>query len=282
MKVLIIGSLGMLGSDLILAYGQNHHVIGMDVDELDITDASQCDSRLREIEPDLVINAAALTDVDYCETHEGEAFRVNGQGAGNLAAAAAAAESFMVQYSTDYVFDGDKSAAYREEDATNPTSVYGKSKLRGEEMVRSHCDDHLMLRISWLFGRQGKNFVRTIIGAAVERGALRVVHDQRGSPCFSRDIAAHTLLLTERRCRGLYHLTNSGSCTWYELALEALHWSGLDRVPVEAVKTAEFPRPAPRPANSMLANARLERENLPLLRNWQEAVREYVQELTDL
>jgi len=279
MKVLIIGSLGMLGSDLILAYGQKHHVVGMDVAELDITDATRCHGRLREIGPDLVINAAALADVDYCETHEEDAFRVNGQGAGNLAAAAASAGVPLVHYSTDYVFDGRKREAYREEDGPNPESAYGRSKLRGEELVRSQGEDHLILRISWLFGSKGQNFVRTIINAAKEKGTLRVVHDQRGSPCFSRDIASQTLLLTDLGCRGLYHMSNSGSCTWYELTLEALGCSGLGGVPVEAVTTAQFPRPAPRPLNSVLANARLERERVPLLRKWQGAVREYVLEL---
>jgi dTDP-4-dehydrorhamnose reductase len=279
MRVLIIGSQGMLGSELIGAYSPDHDVVGMDLAELDITDADQCIAGIGGTRPDLVINAAALTDVDYCENNEEEALRVNGEGPGNLAAAAALSGIPIVHYSTDYVFDGCKQQPYREEDRPNPQSAYGRSKLRGEELVRARGENHLILRISWLFGPGGKNFVRTIVKAAGETGFLKIVHDQRGSPSFSRDIAAQTVLLTTRGCRGLYHVTNSGSCSWYELTLEALRWSGPPGVKVIAISTAQFPRPAPRPANSVLANARFEREGIPLLRDWREAVQEYVQEL---
>ena len=139
-----------------------------------------------------------MTNVDYCETHAEEAFLVNGQGTGNLAAAAHALGAKLVYYSTDYVFDGTGAGAYHEQDAPNPLSVYGKSKLRGEEFVRSACPDHLILRTSWLFGCHGKNFIRTIVDAARERRALRVVDDQRGSPTYTRDLAARTLALLEK------------------------------------------------------------------------------------
>ena len=276
MKVMIVGSLGMLGSDLVQAFSCNSEVLGLDRPGIDITDRDQCKAAARDFRPEVVINAAAMTDVDYCETHEPEAVKVNGQGAGNLGSAATEVGALLVHYSTDYVFDGRKSEAYRENDPTAPLSAYGRSKLIGEELVRSACQDHLIMRTSWAFGRNGKNFVRTIVGAARDGRPLRVVNDQRGCPTYTRDLALHTALMLQAGCRGTYHVTNSGSCTWYELAAKALEWAGVEGVHVAPVATVDFPRPARRPANSILANSRLEREGLPLMRPWPIAVREYI------
>ena len=190
-------------------------------------------------------------------------------------AAAAGIGSAIVHFSTDYIFDGTKDAPYCEEDSPNPRNVYGKSKLAGEKLVRALCPDHLILRTSWVFGRHGKNFIRTIALAARRRGTLRVVNDQRGSPTYTIDLARHARKLLEAGCRGTYHVTNSGSCTWYELAVSVVEWLGLG-VPVLPVASTEYPRPASRPSNSVLANGRLAREGLPLLRPWQEAGEEYV------
>ena len=276
MRVLIIGCLGMLGSDLMQVFSSNEDVLGSDLPEIDITDPDQCRARIRDLRPGVIINAAAMTDVDYCETHEPEAVKVNGNGAGHLACAAAEIGAHLIHYSTDYVFDGQKSEAYREDDPTAPVSAYGRSKLIGEELVRSACQDHLIIRTSWAFGRNGKNFIRTIISAAREGRALRVVNDQRGCPTYTRDLASHTALMLKAGCRGTYHVTNSGSCTWYELAVRALDWAGLERVRITPVTTADFPRPAKRPANSILANSKLQREGLPLMRPWPIAAREYI------
>lgn len=277
MKVLIVGCMGMLGSDLMARFGLCHQVRGVDQQEMDITRPEQCLEQIQDFRPDAVINAAALTKVDYCESNEREAFLVNGEGAGNLAKAAAECGALLVHYSTDYVFDGQKMGAYLEEDAPNPQSVYGKSKLLGEELVRRQCSDHLILRTSWLFGRNGPNFIRTIVDLARKGTPLRVVNDQRGSPSYSEDVASHTLRMVEAGCRSTYHLTNSGFCTWYDLAVKALEFMGMEGVPVTPVSTREFPRPAPRPANSVLANCRLERDGVPPLRPWQGAVREYIE-----
>ncbi len=279
MKIMIVGAQGMLGTDLAKALSQRHEICAPSLEEFDITSAEQCRRWVGSSGAHAVICAAALTDVDYCETHEVEAFRVNAEGVANLAGACAAARCILVHYSTDYVFDGRKQAAYVEEDPPIPLGVYGRSKLRGEELLKATVPEFLILRISWLFGRNGKNFIRTILNAARTSRLLRVVNDQWGSPTYTRDVAGHTEMLLESGCRGIYHLTNSGSCTWFELAQRAVEWAGIHRVSVIPVTTAEFPRPAPRPANSVLANARLEREGLPIMRPWADAVRAYLNEI---
>ena len=265
----------MLGTDLMHAFS-GPDVAGLDLSEIDITDPDQCIARTEEFRPEAVINAAAFTRVDDCETNREQAFRVNGEGAGNLSRAAAAVGALFVHYSTDYIFNGRKKGAYLEEDEPDPQSVYGKSKLLGETLIRRQCPDHLILRTSWLFGQNGPNFIRTILGAAQKGAPLRVVNDQRGSPTYSKDLALQTVRMMDAGCRSTYHVSNGGACTWFELASRALEWAGMPHIPVAPVSTLEFPRPAPRPANSVLANARLRREGLPLMRPWWEAAREYV------
>ena len=278
MRILIVGNRGMLGTELMKAFAPVDTTTGLDVAELDITEPGQCDARVRELQPEVILNAAALTAVDYCELHEEEAFRVNAQGAGNLAAAAASTGALIVHYSTDYVFDGGRPEPYCEEDPTGPRSAYGRSKLRGEEMVRSFRTEHLILRTAWLFGCHGKNFIRTVLQAARGHQPLRVVDDQRGSPTYARDLAACTVKLVGAGSRGTYHVTNSGACSWYELAHFSVEYSGITEVTVSPVSSSEYRRPAPRPANSVLVNSRLQREGFGLLRSWQDAVREYIYE----
>jgi dTDP-4-dehydrorhamnose reductase len=277
MKVLIVGNRGMLGKELMAVFSPIHDTVGYDLPELDIAQLESCLSRTEAFHPDVVINAAAYTRVDDCETHEQEAFKANGYGPGNLAKAVDKVGALLVHYSTDYIFDGRKKDPYVEEDAPNPQSVYGKSKLLGENLIRESCSNHLILRTAWLFGPHGANFIRTIVGIAKNGKPLRVVNDQKGSPTYAKDLAEHTRILIDAGCRSTYHLTNSGSCTWYDLTVNALQWAGLVSVPVEPVSTSEFPRPAPRPANSVLANGRLERDGLSLMRSWQIAAREYVE-----
>jgi dTDP-4-dehydrorhamnose reductase len=279
MQILIVGSRGMLGTDLMEVFGTGGVVLGLDVDQIDITNPAQCRERIQALRPGVVINAAALTAVDYCESHAEEAFRVNGDGAGNLAVEAAAAGSLLVHYSTDYVFDGLKQGPYQEDDPPAPRSVYGQSKLRGEVLVRAASPDHIIVRTAWLFGRNGKNFIRTVVSAARSGPQLRVVNDQRGSPTWTRDLAACSALLIASGARGTFHVTNGGSCTWYELAVHALEVAEIRDARLAPVTTREYPLPAPRPANSVLANTRLAGAGIPALRPWQEAVREYVREL---
>ncbi len=275
MRVMVVGSRGMLGTDLMQQLSRRNP-LGLDLPELDITDASLCRSWISDHRPDVILAAAALTDVDYCESHEEEAFLINSEGMANLAAAAQSAGALLVYYSSDYVFDGTRPAGYREEDIPHPLGVYGKSKLRGEERVRDLCPDHLILRTSWLFGCHGKNFIRTIVGAARAGRQLRVVHDQRGSPTYAYDLAERTLQMLDAGCRGTYHVTNSGWCSWFELARFSVAGAAVAGAVVEPVTTDQFPRPAPRPACSILDNARMVREGFPPLRTWQEAVQEYI------
>ncbi len=268
----------MLGTDLLETIRDVHEVLDFDIPEIDITSLEECLSAAAKYRPEVIINSAAYTRVDDCETHADQAFLVNGEGASNLAQAAAAQKALLVHYSTDYVFDGLKQGAYLEEDTPNPQSIYGKSKLSGENLIRGCSPNHLILRTSWLFGKNGPNFIRTIVGAAANGQQLRVVNDQQGSPTYSKDLAAHTLRMIEADCRGTYHVTNSQACTWFELAGRAVEWAGLQNTPIVPVSTSAFPRPARRPSNSVLANARLQREGLPLLRSWQEAAREYIEQ----
>ena len=278
MRIVVTGSRGMLGTELMRVFGGSAALWGLDVDEMDITDAARCRDRIRSLAPDVVVNAAAITAVDYCESHADEAFLVNGVGAGNLASAAAACGALLVHYSTDYVFDGLKAGPYAEDDPPAPRSVYGRSKLQGEELIRESGSHHLIVRTSWLFGRNGANFIRTILTAAREGRQLHVVDDQRGSPTYARDLASWTFLMIKAGCQGTFHVTNGGACTWFELASRVVEWSALPGVTVTPVTTEEFPRPAPRPANSVLANSRLAEAGLPPMRPWQEAVQEYLRE----
>jgi dTDP-4-dehydrorhamnose reductase len=268
----------MLGTDLVRTFGTSHEVFGVDIDELDIRDLQQCNAFLRDVRPAVTICAAALTAVDYCETHEAEALNVNGEAPGHLAAAAAAVGSPIVHYSTDYVYDGRKAGPYFEDDQPNPLSAYGRSKLLGDRNVQLNNPKHLILRTSWVFGPNGKNFVRTVVAAARDRKPLRVVIDQRGRPSYTRDLSELTMQLVERGCTGLYHVTNEGSCSWFELARHALDCAGMSDADVAPVATGEYPLPAPRPSNSVLANTRLLREGVAPLRHWREAVAEYVRD----
>ena len=281
MKVLIAGSNGMLGSALMAVFKNNsdaYETVGIDLPEIDIALPESCRHAVEKFLPDVVINAAAFTRVDDCETQNDLAMSVNGDGAGNLAAASSAASALFVHYGTDYIFDGQKNEGYREDDAPGPKSVYGKSKLLGEELVRRNSPEHMIIRISWLFGENGENFIRTIIGAARKGNHLRVVNDQRGSPTYAKDVAAQTLRMVGSGCRGTYHVTNCGDCTWYDLAVAAVAWAKIPDVSITPVASLEFPRPTPRPAYSILTDTRLAREGLPRLRNWQEAAREYVEQ----
>lgn len=275
MKILITGAGGMLGGDMVtVAEGLDHEVIAMDHSTLDLTDQAAVEAAVRDETPGVVINCAAWTDVDGAEVHEEEATRVNAEGAGNLAAAAAKAGAKVCQISTDYVFDGAKEGAYVESDPTSPVQAYGRSKLAGEKAVRSANPDHFIVRTSWLFGpaNQRPNFVETMLRIGSAGEPVMVVHDQIGCPTYTGHLAIGVVRLIDSVSYGVHHMAGSGSCSWYGFAEEIFEQAGVDAnlVPTDS---AGFARPAKRPANSVLAS---EWETPIVLPEWQRGLDEYL------
>lgn len=265
----------MLGHALVDRFGRSHDVVVRDIDDLDVRVWSTVRSQVRDLRPDLVIHAAAFTDVDDCETREDEAFAVNALGSRNVAVACRKMDCPIVYVSTDYVFGGSKGEAYDEFDSPRPVSVYGRSKLAGEEWVRRHQPEHWIVRAAWSFGPGGRNFVRTMVEVGRERPRLDVVDDQVGSPTYTVDLASGLAELVESLPFGTYHLTNSGEGSWYDLAVEALKAAGVE-VEVARIDTATAGRPAPRPKYSVLRNRCWELSGRVPLRSWREAVADYV------
>jgi dTDP-4-dehydrorhamnose reductase len=275
-RVLVTGADGMLGRAVMPALmAAGHEATGLDLPQLDVTRLEPLQFAVRDFRPDWVIHLAALTKVDDCEARRDEAFLVNGLGARHAALAAVAAGAALLALSTDYVFDGAATSPYGESDAASPQSVYGASKWAGEQAVREVHPRHVIVRTSWLFGPGGGNFVDTILAKARSGERLRVVDDQRGSPTFTRDLAEGLLRLMVAGRPGTYHCTNSGDCTWYDLAAHAVARAGL-AVPLERTDTASFPRPAKRPAYSVLGNAAFERVTGWRMPAWTDAVERHL------
>ena len=276
----VIGSEGMLGTDLVTVLNKSGtEVIGLDIDDIDITQPESVHQVLDGYRPGLIINVAALTDVDGCETRQEEAFGVNAHGPAHLAEFAAETRAFFLHLSTDYVFDGMGKVPYKEFDKTNPIGVYGKSKAKGEALVRELLpDQHCIVRTQWLYGLHGKNFVETILNAAQSREVLRVVDDQYGSPTYTRDLAGALVTLCGTRVCGTIHVTNSGETTWYAFASEIIKLKGVPGVRVEPIRSEELSRPAPRPAYSVLDNSRYAGLTGTRLRDWKDALKEYLEQ----
>ena len=276
-KVLITGSNGMLGSSLLERLKKKYSIKGITIEDADITDFEAVVKVIRKIKPDIVIHTAGYTKVDDCESNINLAYRVNAIGTRNVAMACQRIDASMVYISTDYVFDGTKNAPYIEFDAANPISIYGKTKLAGEEFVRQILNRFYIVRTSWLYGEGGVNFVDTIINKANTEKELKIVNDQRGSPTYTKDLADKIDEIISRERYGIYHVTNSGSCSWFEFAKKIVEYSNIKGVDVIPIKSNALNRPAKRPANSVMQNFMLELEGIPLLRSWEEAVGEYVE-----
>jgi len=276
MRILVMGHRGMLGSDLMEVLGRDHEVGGVDVGEFDITSAADCARVVTAFRPEAVVNAAAYTDVDGCETNRDACFAVNADGVRNMAEACRQAGAKAVHYSTDYVFDGTKGEPYLEDDPCRPINAYGESKRRGEEALVETLEDHLLIRTAWLYGRQGKNFVKAILAKAKDEGTLRVVDDQVGSPTFTLDLAQATKLLIELGCRGTYHVTNRGVCSWYDFARRILEAAQVTGVTVVPIKSRELDRKAARPAYSVLSNRKFMEATKRTMRPWQVALNDYL------
>jgi dTDP-4-dehydrorhamnose reductase len=280
MKISIIGSNGQLGSDFVIqAKSAGHDVIPVDYPQIDICDKSSLEKFADSVKPDTIINCAAFTAVDDCETAADKAFALNGDACRNLADIAKRFKSLLIHYSTDYVFDGRASTPYIEDGPTNPQSVYGKSKLRGEEAVLKLCDNSMIFRIAWLYGAHGNNFVKTIRRAAESNARvgkpLKVVTDQFGSPTWTVSVCRQTLAMLTRSERGIFHCTSEGSCSWYDFAKEIVSAAGIN-ADVQSCTTQEFPRPAPRPQYSVLENARLKSIGINIMPDWRDAFKEFL------
>ena len=280
-KIVILGANGMLGTDLLGACKTafDSEVKGLvhspEYSDLDI---SRLDATLRVIgslSPDLVIHTAAYTDVDGCEMDPDKAHQINAIGTRNVALACRKAGAALVYISSDYVFNGQKKVPYKEWDQPEPISAYGVSKWLGESFVRQLCPRYFIIRSAWLYGKHGKNFVDTISRLSRERDHLRVVNDQIGCPTWSADLAGKIVELIEVERYGTFHITNSGCCSWYDFACSIIGYQGL-AVRVEPVPTDQFPRPARRPAYSVLDNYYLRLEGLKPLRSWQEALQAFL------
>ena len=273
-KVLIIGSKGMLGTELVDVFTTNdYEVHKTDLPEIDITSPESIRKNLAQIEPNIIINAAAFTDVDGCEENIELCHQVNGEALEHLAKECQKIDATIIHYSTDYVFDGEKKEGYSEDDKTDPQSQYGKSKELGEKNLQKYGEKYYIIRLSWLFGKHGNNFVETMLKLAKEKDKLEVVNDQFGKPTYAKDLAVRTKeLLESGQSNGIYHITNEGVTSWYDFTQEIFKIAGLD-TPVEPVTTDKFPRPAQRPHYSGLINTKL-----PKSRPWQEALREYLAE----
>ena len=277
MRVLITGAGGMLGTDLqqVISRQSGHEVVPYRREELNIADREQVLAVIQTVRPDVIVNAAAYTDVDGCETNRELADSVNAMGPANLAMAASAVGAKLIHVSTDYVFAGDRDVPYVEIDDCAPQSVYGQSKWAGEEAIRKHTAQHFILRSSWLFGLHGKNFVSTMLSLGTKQRSVRVVNDQWGSPTCTWDLARAIVALFESDRYGTYHVTNAGACTWFDFAKLIFAEEGL-QVEVLPIRTEELGRIAPRPAYSVLDNRKWVDAGFASLRSYEEALREHL------
>lgn len=283
MRVLLTGAGGVLGNELAAVFtAQPHHeLLATDHARLDVADRDAVSGLVGAFAPDLVIHAAAWTAVDACESDPDRAFAVNALGVRHVAEAAERAGAHLVHVSTDYVFDGTQERPYVEWDEPRPLSVYGRSKLGGEREVGASCPGATVIRTSWVLGAHGSNMLKTVLRLAAGDGPLAFVDDQRGCPTFAADLAARIYALGVGRRAGLFHVTNQGPTTWYGFARDVLVAAGHDPARVAPIATAELdpPRPAPRPANSVLDNAALRLGGEPLLPDYRDTLERTVRQL---
>lgn len=275
-KVLITGAKGQLGTDLCETLSKDYNIIPTDIEEMDITNSDDVVANFTLHEPDIVIHAAAFTDVDACETAEAHAFKINAMGTQNVALACQEFHSRMVYISTDYVFDGSIRKPLREYHKTCPLNVYGESKLLGEQIVQQLVMRHFILRTSWLFGASGRNFPKTILRLASEQNEIRVVDDQWGRPTFSHDLAHAIAHLINSPFYGIYHVSNPGETTWFRFAKKIIELAGLN-CEIKPITTSEYPRPAKRPEWSVLDDFVWRVRGFPPLRPWEEALKEFLE-----
>jgi dTDP-4-dehydrorhamnose reductase len=251
-------------------------IIGWDIEEMDIQKEDESITKVEKLRPEIVIHIAAYTDVDGCERDQEKAFAVNAEGTKHVVLAASKCRAKIVYLSTDYVFDGEKGEPYLESDLPHPLNVYGHSKLKGERYVQEEMKDFLVIRTQWLYGPFGRNFVDSILQQAKVKRALSIVNDQLGSPTYTLDLARAVSELIRVEARGIFHVTNSDSCTWYAFAETILKLAGVDRVKVLPISSKELGRPATRPSYSVLSGQKLKKETGMTMRSWTEALEDYL------
>lgn len=277
MKIAVVGHRGQLGRDLMQVLAANYELVGLDLPEFDFTDPDPVNRFVAQKRPDGIVNCAAFTAVDACESQQKAAWAANADGPRHLVTAAATIGARLIHISTDYVFDGKRPLpkAYREEDATGPVAYYGISKLAGEQAILKSGSEHAILRTAWLYGAHGKNFLKTILTHALAGKPLRVVDDQVGCPTWSWRLARQIAAVIENNASGLFHATGQGHCSWYELARRFLEKMQV-ACEITPCTSAEYPTPAVRPLNSILENRHLQRLGIDCMRPWQEDLDRFV------
>lgn len=283
MKIAVIGCNGQLGYDMVsVCRSKGYTVTGIDYPAIDIKDQQLTNTIIKNIMPDVIINCAAYTDVDSCESNIQEAYSVNSSGVANIANAAKSIGTKIVHISTDYVFDGKKHSPYIETDIPNPMSVYGKSKLDGELEFIKITEKYFIFRIAWLYGINGTNFVKTIRKLADKRQKLKlplkVINDQIGTPTYSKDVCEQIMEIIPTQNFGIYHCTNEGECSWYEFAHQIIDFFNI-QVELLPCHTGEFNLPAPRPAYSVLENSHLKSLGIHLMPYWKESLNHFLKEI---
>ena len=281
MKVLVTGANGMLGQDLCPILEDNgYEVVETDVESMDITDIDSVKSVLEQEKPDIVIHCAAYTAVDAAEDNVDLCRKVNAGGTENIAKVCKELDLKMMYISTDYVFDGQGERPWQPDDERHPLNVYGQTKCEGEYAVEKYLDKYFIVRIAWVFGVNGKNFIKTMLRLGKERGAVSVVNDQIGSPTYTFDLAVLLVDMIQTEKYGRYHATNEGLCSWYEFACEIFKQAGMD-VTVTPVSSDQFPAKAKRPSNSRMSKDKLEENGFNRLPTWQDALSRYLKEIQE-
>ena len=277
MRILVTGVKGQLGHDVVNELAKRGHTpIGVDVEEMDITDASAVEKEMKKEPLDAVIHCAAYTAVDAAEDNREICMRVNAEGTRNIARVCRELDLKMVYISTDYVFDGEGKRPWEPDDPRDPLNVYGESKYQGELAVEEYLEKYFTVRIAWVFGVNGKNFIKTMLRLAESQKEINVVNYQIGSPTYTYDLAVLLVDMVETEKYGRYHATNEGLCTWYEFAKEIFRQAGVD-IRVNPVSSDEFPAKAKRPHNSRMDKRKLVRNGFRPLPPWQDALKRYLE-----
>ncbi len=279
MRVLVTGVKGQLGHDVMNELAKRGHTgIGVDIEEMDITDPKACEKVISEVQVEAVIHCAAYTAVDAAEDNKDLCMKVNAEGTENIAKVCQKLDLKMMYISTDYVFNGQGTRPWEPDDSREPLNVYGESKYRGELAVTSHTDKFFIVRIAWVFGVNGKNFIKTMLRLGQERGAVSVVNDQIGSPTYTYDLAVLLVDMIQTDQYGFYHATNEGLCSWYDFAVEIFRQAGME-VSVTPVSSDQFPAKAKRPSNSRMSKDKLTEKGFRRLPSWQDALGRYLKEI---